>query len=68
MICLCIGSYNAGDLNLKNNGFHKLELARYEENIIYNQEYIQNIQLVIAHDFVGKYNEVLEDEKEEDNL
>jgi len=54
-----------GDLNLKNNRFHK-ELARYEEYIMSNQEYIKKIELVSTNDFQGRYNEVLEDEEEEE--
>ncbi|KAG0572267.1 hypothetical protein KC19_VG080300, partial [Ceratodon purpureus] len=54
-----------GDLNLKNNGFHKQEMARCEEFIMANQEYIKKIELVTENDFQGIYNEVLEDEDEE---
>lgn len=54
-----------GDLNLKNNGFHKQEMARCEEFIMANQEYIKKIELVTENDFQGIYNEVLGDEDEE---
>lgn len=54
-----------GDLNLKNNGFHIQEMARCEEFIMDNLEYIQKIELVTERDFQGIYNEVLGDEDQE---
>ena len=57
-----------GDLNLKNNGFHKEELARCEEYIMDNQQYIQKIQLVTTNVHQDFYNEVMDDEEEEENI
>jgi hypothetical protein len=39
-----------GDFNMKGNGFHEVQIAEYEKNIIQNREWIRKIELILPGD------------------